>query len=105
MINISELTNLEYNNNKATTNDADYLYLKIPYISDSVDNKIQRLFREEGVDIRIAHRTFTLRQALKPKNQTGICKRESCPVPPYRLCFQKGIVYKIVCNKCKEIYI
>ena len=40
----------------------DWSYLKIPYISERLNHKITNIFRKEGIPVRVAHRSYTLRR-------------------------------------------
>ena len=42
----------------------DWSYLKISYISERLNHKITNMFRKEGIPVRVAHRSYTLRRAL-----------------------------------------
>ena len=79
----------------------DWLYLSTPYVSDAVDHKIRNIFKHEGLRVRIAHKSTTLRQTLQKKNETPICNRQNRII----ICFNKNVAYKITCNKCHLFYI
>ena len=43
-----------------------WLYFRIPYVSDAVHRKIKRFVKQEEIPIRIVHKSTTLRQVLPP---------------------------------------
>ena len=45
----------------------------IPFISDRIDYKIRKIFRDHGMPVRSAHRSHTLRQALQKKTEEEKC--------------------------------
>lgn len=53
----------------------EWLYFHTPYISDAIDYKLKRMFHKEGLNVRITHRSSTLRQALKPG-----CSKPDSPI-------------------------
>ena len=42
----------------------EWSYLKIPYISERLNHKITNIFRKENISVRVAHKSYTLRQAI-----------------------------------------
>ena len=83
----------------------EYFYLKIPFISNSVDNKIKRIFQKEGIPLRLAHRSFTLRNYLKRHPGPQMCTLNNCPIQNNEICTITGCIYKIKCKNCQECYI
>ena len=62
-------------------------------------------FLKEGLDVRLSHRTFSLRSALNKKaSGPPVCKKKDCTLES-RLCFRRNVVYQITCNKCFKKYI
>ena len=60
-------------------NDVNWLYLRTPYISDAIDQKITNIFKDEGFPVRVVHRSTSLRQALAPnKRENRKCTRPTC---------------------------
>lgn len=90
---------------KNKCNTTEHFYLKIPFISNSVDNKIKRIFHKEGIPLRLAHRSFTLRKYLKQNSNSQMCTLNNCPIPDKKICTTTGCVYKIVCQNCRKYYI
>ena len=79
-------------------------YLSFPFISDYTDRKIKRLFRNEGINIRVYHRQKSLRQALKqPSASPNTCRMKNCPLNN-RDCLRKMVVYGMGCT-CGAYYI
>ena len=62
------------------TDKTDWFYFKIPYVSDTVDYKLRKIFRQEGLPIRVAHKSSTLRQMLTPLKTNKTCDRINCPM-------------------------
>ena len=70
-----------------------------------INNKIRKAFRREGFKVRLSHKTFSLRSALRKKEpNTRSCTKKGCTLND-NLCFRRHVVYKISCNKCQESYI
>ena len=80
-------------------------YLKIPYISKRLNYRITRIFWKEGIPVRVAHKSYTLRQALSHNNKERTCTRANCPISDTRLCLLRNAVYQITCNNCNQHYI
>ena len=85
----------------------DWSYLKVPYISERLNHKITNIFRKEGIPVRVAHRSYTLRQALSRNGTQAerICTGDNCPTSKTKLCLLRNAVYQITCNNCNEHYI
>ena len=85
----------------------DWSYLKIPYISERLNHKITNIFRKEGIPVRVAHRSYTLRRALSRNGTQAerICTRDNCPTSKTKLCLLRNAVYQITCNNCNQHYI
>ena len=56
-------------------------YLTVPYIFEQLDQKITNIFRKEGLPVRVAHKSYTLRRALSSKTTERTCTRETAPSP------------------------
>ena len=82
----------------------DYFYFQIPFISDRIDHKIRKIFRDHDLPVRIAHRSHTLRQALQKKTEEEKCDLKNCPLNN-PLCTKKNCVYKMTCVKCDQFYV
>ena len=83
----------------------EWSYLKIPYISERLNHRITNIFRKENIPVRIAHRSYTLRQALSHTSTECKCTRDKCPISNTGLCLQRNAVYQLTCNNCGQQYI
>ena len=94
--------------NKSDVKNADgiaFSYFNFPFISDSINNKINRYFRREGLHVRLSHKTTSLRSALASrKNSPKVCRKKDCCLDG-SLCFRRNVIYSIVCGKCNQQYI
>ena len=88
----------------SNTEAMDFMYLKFPYISDALDNKIKRIFRQENIPIRLTRRSYTLRNHLSKRPPPIPCQLPSCPLKN-NLCNRKSTVYKWTCLTCNHFYI
>jgi len=82
-----------------------FSYFSIPFYNETINNKIRKAFHREGLKVRLSHKSFSLRSALRHKrNNNRICTKKNCTLSQ-DLCFRKNVVYKITCNKCLKTYI
>ena len=82
-----------------------YSYFNIPFINDSINNKIRKTFIREGLNVRLSHKTQSLRGALKNKQgPTQTCHKKDCTMEN-NLCFRRNVIYEIMCDKCSKKYI
>jgi hypothetical protein len=83
------------------------LYFPIPFISDSFNYKMQRIFNNFNIPVHIYnHGNSSLRQFLsKRKKKLPECNKRKCPVGDNKMCFLYNIVYSIKCNVCQNEYI
>ena len=79
--------------------------MKIPYISERLNYRITSIFRKEGIPVRVAHKSYTLRRALSHNNKERTCMRANCPISGTKLCLLRNAVYQITCNNCNQHYI
>ena len=90
----------------ATRNHNEWLYLRVPYVSDAIDRKLTRVFKNEVFPVRIVHKSTSLRQVLcKKEDKQPNCSRLNCKTSLQKICFRKNVVYKIICNRCRNRYI
>ena len=61
--------------------------------------------RKEGIPVRVAHKSHTLRRALSHNNKERTCTRANCPISDTRLCLLRNAVYQITCKNCNQHYI
>ena len=67
-----------YHRDSQPTN-TEWLYLKLPYISEQLNYRITNIFRKENIPVRIAHRSDVLRRALSHNSTKHTCIRDKCP--------------------------
>ena len=79
-------------------------YIKLPYINDDVNSKLKRIFRQEGLNIRLSHKTRNLRHHLSHKKE-NVCSLTTCAIKNSKLCHRRNVVYKVVCRACHLFYI
>ena len=79
----------------------------VPYISDRIDNLISKLFKKEGIPVRITHESTTLRQVLNTRRSNPLtsCRRAECITSNKNLSFAKNCIYRIECTTCHLVYI
>ena len=77
----------------------------MPFISDRLNRKITGIFKRENIPVRIAHKSYTLRQALSHNTMERKCNRPNCPIADTNLCLQRNTVYQLTCKACGEYYI
>ena len=82
----------------------DYIYLKLPFISELADRRIRQVFRREEINLRIAHKSKTLRNYLQPKKEAPQCTLRNCPLNN-SMCNRKNTVYQLQCPICSSTYI
>ena len=70
----------------------DFSYFRIPFVSETVDKRITRIFRREGLEVRLAHRSTTLRSALAKRKPFPRCTLSGCTIASPPLCFRKKVV-------------
>ena len=83
----------------------EWLYMKIPYISERLNYRITSIFRKEDIPVRVAHKSYTLRRALSHNNKERTCTRANCPISGTKLCLVRNAVYQITCSNCNQHYI
>ena len=79
--------------------------LKVPYISERLNHRITT-YREVFVFKNvIAHKPYTLRQALSHTSTERKCTRDKCPISNTGLCLRRNAVYQLTSNSCDQQYI
>ena len=91
-----------HNTRGVTTNEEERVssdevfYFKFPFLGDKVNWKIRRFFLKEGLNVRLAQKGTTLRQALNnktnPNNLKENCKAKRCAMKNNH-CNKAGVVY------------
>ena len=79
--------------NPQPANNTEGSYLKIPYISERLNHRINHIFRKEDIPIRIAHKSYTLTQALSHSFTERKYTRDKCPISNTGLCLRRNAVY------------
>lgn len=82
----------------------DTIFLSVPFISDTLNAKIRKLFARHDIKVTLAHKGKSLKEHLKPPIPPPKCKLSNCHTPK-DLCFRKMLVYGMKCNKCNADYI
>ena len=82
----------------------EWSYFKIPYISERLNHRIANIVRKENIPVRIAHKSYKLRQALSHTPTERKCTRDKCPVSNTGLCLRRNVVYQLTCNSCDQQY-
>ena len=101
---------IERRNTITRKNDAEYVSLCLPYISENISNKIRKYIINHNLPIRIIS---TLGRKLKDifcssrPYDKKYCFSSTCTICPRFCdnCQALGCVYKIKCNICQEVYI
>ena len=84
----------------------EWSYLKIPYISERLNDRITNIFRKKKRHPSThAHKSHTLRQALSHTSSERKCTRDKCPISNTGLCLRRNAVYQLTCNSCDQQYI
>ena len=73
---------------KPQPGNTEWSYLKIPYISERLNHGITNIFRKENIPVRIAHKSYTLRQALSHTSTERECSSDKCLISNTGLCFR-----------------
>ena len=81
-------------------------YLPIPFVSDTVNNKIRQLMKKYNINGHISNKSHnTLGTALNKHRPNRICNKRQCVTSQTKLCFKIKVVYSIKCNICQCQYI
>lgn len=92
-------------NNKKNKNDEKPHYLSIPFISNSFNASIRNVFKKENINVRLSHRSNTMRNNLSKKLESvKLCEKNNCTLRN-NLCLIKNCVYKMTCQNCQSSYI
>ena len=60
----------------------DWSYLKIPYMSERHNHKITNIFRKEGIPVRVAYRSYTLKRLSRATALRGSVYAPGTTAPP-----------------------
>ena len=84
---------------------SDVVHFRFPYISDEIDRKVKRIFREENINVRLTRKGYTIRQYLNKTNKRNPCTLTGCILKDPNICSRKNVIYQITCNTCNSTYI
>ena len=82
----------------------DFMYFNFPYMNDKVDRKVQKIFKDIDMPVRLYRKSHTMRNALKSKSNPKQCQMKDCKLKN-NLCLTTNCVYKITCSHCQQSYI
>ena len=71
----------------------------------TLTRKITGIFKRQNIPVRVAHKSYTLSQALSHNKTERKCNRPNCPIADTNLCLQRNTVYQLTCKDCGEYYI
>ena len=71
-------TSLPLNNRTLQSTNSKWFYLSTLFISEKFDQKLKRIFKQEGFNIRIVHKSNILLPALRTKRTQNMCKITNC---------------------------
>jgi len=79
----------------------------MPFLNNTTENKIRKLFRAKGINIRLYRRSNSLHHTLKPKfnNIPQQCEEPNCPINNSKTCMKRNVVYEVKCNNCNAKYV
>ena len=89
----------------------EWLYLKIPYVSERLNQKMTSIFRKEATDpvsplIKCRPRVKHPQTSFHLHTTTEhTCTRDNCPISSTNLCLLRNAIYQITCNNCNQHYI
>ena len=82
------------------------LFFQMPFISDRLNHKIRRIFKQEGFNTIVYNKNRSLRQTLSQnKNNHSHCSLNACPLADPKLCQRKSVVYQVECTACHKAYL
>jgi hypothetical protein len=101
---IHQSTKQRKNREHKNMNKDKYMYFEFPYINDTIDRQIKKIFKEVDLPVRIFRKSRTLRNALSAKPTKEECRMRTCQLKNEQ-CLIKNCVYQLKCDKCHEVYI
>ena len=104
---IDQTKHLQSHHKDSQPLNTEWSYLKIPYISEQLtgNHKITNIFWKEGIPVRVAHKSYTLRRALSHNTTECTCTRDNCTISNTKLCLLRNAIYQITCDNCNQHYI
>jgi hypothetical protein len=86
--------------------DGDVHFFQMPFISDRLNQKVKRIFQQEGINTIVYSKNKNLRHTLTRKhNEISTCTLSTCPISDPKLCYRTNVIYQIQCSACKKRYI
>ena len=83
-----------------------FFYLNFPYLGETTEHKVRKLFRQEGINIRLYRRSTTLLDVVRPRQpEVRQCPWPTCPTRETRECFVTNCVYQVTCVPCGRRYV
>jgi hypothetical protein len=79
-------------------------FFSVPFVSDSINGRIRKMFKRAGVNVILVHKGRSLKNILQKNTPERKCKIPNCPTPKH-ICFRHNVVYKMECVGCKATYI
>ena len=89
---------------KKVSRSENVFYFQMPFVSDRINNKVRKVFKDYNIPVKIAHRSYTLKQILQKKEEKQNCELKNCTLNN-NLCERKNCVYKMKCQRCNDFYI
>ena len=77
----------------------------MPFVSDRLNQKVKRIFQQEGLNIIVYSKNKSPRQMLSSKRCDATCSLNACTISDPKLCYQRNVVYEILCSGCNNTYI
>lgn len=90
---------------RTSRNNQKFFYLQLPFLDEHTTRLIRKLFKYQELPVRVYHKSYTLRRALKRNDPPRNCTIKDCRVNDPKLCFRQSVVYKLKCNACSAEYI
>ena len=89
------------------SDDSKRFYLRIPFLNDTFDRRLSKIFRNNGMRVQIIHKTIPLSSTLRPatSKENDKCTLKRCPINNNKFCHQINVVYKASCNRCNSFYV
>ena len=91
---------------KGTNNKQSLFTLKVPFISDNINNCIKRIITKHKIPVRLVNsKCATLRDIIKrpATHEQRACHSKNCPAPG--ICNRSFTVYRASCQLCHQLYI
>jgi hypothetical protein len=82
-------------------------YIDLPFLGEGAERRIRNAFHDEGINIRLYRRSWTLTDVLRPRQrEPRRCIWPTCPTRGTTTsCFARNCVYEVTCTPCGRQYI